>query len=208
MRPALDQPPRKSEQLAPSELGKHAGSSAQLLESSGLDNPSGHQNDDAVDMLNRAETMRNNDAGHVELGERGAHDRLSLVVERARRLVEQENAGAAKARGIMSRCRWPPADQAPSEHHNQGQADGQDGRPVEGPRYPNQLIELLGRQEALNRGPLERFCPTFCSCSHHESTTIEPLLQLSRDGLCRSRRPTGLCYAPIRRRPEGGKSLG
>jgi hypothetical protein len=44
------------------------------------------------------------------------------------------------------------ADQAPDNDGNQRQADREHGRPVERPRYPNQLIELLGRREALNCG--------------------------------------------------------
>src|SRR5262245_1156414 len=39
--------------------------------------------------------MRNDDPRHIEPGKRGAHDRLRLVVECARGLVEQEDAGPA-----------------------------------------------------------------------------------------------------------------
>ena len=70
-------------------------SSAKL---SGLHDLAVDKHDDAVGLAHGAQPMRDHDPRYIEIAERCADDRLRLVVERTRRLVEQQNTGPASDR--------------------------------------------------------------------------------------------------------------
>jgi len=79
-------------QLPLRELRKRAGLGDQLLVASRLRNLAALQHDDPIGIADRAEAMGDHDAGDGKPLERGGDDRLVLIVERARRFVEQQDA--------------------------------------------------------------------------------------------------------------------
>src|SRR2546423_106411 len=56
------------DQLAPGKFGKHAGSTAELFESSHLDDLATYKQDNPVSALNGAESVGDDEACQVELG--------------------------------------------------------------------------------------------------------------------------------------------
>src|SRR5438477_10169246 len=83
-------------QLALREGGKRSRRAAELRIASGLHHLAVDQHDDAIGLTHGREPVRNDDPGHIEVAERVADDGLRLIVERARRLVEQQDARATR----------------------------------------------------------------------------------------------------------------
>ena len=79
-------------ELATCKVRKQARRNDKFLKGSHLNDLAAREDDDAISPLHGAEPLGDDDARDVQLGERGAHDRLRVVIERASRLVEQQDA--------------------------------------------------------------------------------------------------------------------
>jgi len=78
-----------------SEGREHSGRIAKLCKGSGLRDLAVDEDDDAIGLAHGAQPMRDDDTRYIQIAERCAYYRLRLVVQRARRLVKQQNTGAA-----------------------------------------------------------------------------------------------------------------